>query len=190
MVTASQLRAGMAIRYDGQAYRVVANDYHPGQGKMGGTAHVRLKNLSTGTFWETSFRSELRLEELPVERQTLSLLYADGDQTWFMDPETFEQRAIPNAVLGEMARFLNPDMPLPVEFVEDRPVSVLFPEILEVRIADTAPPSNQQADSTWKTATLENGVSVMVPQFIRPGDVIRLELAQMRYMDRVKAAGR
>ncbi len=190
MVNASQLRAGMAIRYEGQAWRVLACDYHPGQGKMGGTAHVRLQNLSTGTFWETSFRSELRIEELPVERRALSFLYADTDQSWFLDPDTYEQTALPNATLGERARFLQSEMLLPVEFVEDRPVNVLFPEILEVRIAETAPPAHQQVDSTWKPATLENGASVMVPQFIKPGDVIRLDVAAMRYMDRVRSAGR
>lgn len=190
MVTASQLRAGMAIRYEGQAFRVVASDYHPGQGKMGGTAHVRLKNLSTGTLWETSFRADLRLEELPVERQTLSFLYADGDHNWFMNPETYEQTGIPNEMLGDQARFLQPEMLLPVEFVEGRPVHVAFPEILEVRIADTAPAAHQQVDSTWKPATLENGVTVMVPQFIKTGDVIRLDMAGLRYMDRVKTAGR
>lgn len=190
MVTASQLRAGMAIRYEGQTYGVVASDYHPGQGKMGGAAHVRLKNLSTGTFRETSLRAELRLEEVPIERQTLSFLYVDGDQSWFMDPESFEQTAISNALLGERAVFLRPEVPLPVEFVDGRPVNVAFPDILEVRIADTAPPAHQQVDSTWKPAVLENGVSVMVPQFIKNGDVIRLEMAALRYMDRVKGAGR
>jgi len=69
-------------------------------------------------------------------------------------------------------------------------VNVLFPDILEVRIAETAPPVHQQADSTWKSATLENGAVVMVPQFIKPGDMIRLDVTAMRYMDRVKSAGR
>jgi len=190
MVTAQQLRAGMAIRHEGQTYRVVAADYHPGQGKMGGVNHVRLKNLGTGTFWETSFRAELKLEDVPVERQSLSFLYDDGDQSWFMHPETFEQESIPNAVLGEQARFLQPEMLLPVEYVEGRPVNVLFPDIMEVRIAETAPPVHQQQDNTWKPARLENGVEVMVPQFIKTGDVIRLDVANLRYMDRAKGAGR
>jgi translation elongation factor P/translation initiation factor 5A len=60
MVLASQLRAGMAIAYEGQDYKVVAAEYHPGQGRMGGATHARLRNLDTGTFWEHSFRSELR----------------------------------------------------------------------------------------------------------------------------------
>ena len=76
MITASQLRAGMAIRFEGQLYRVIASQYHPGQGKMGGVTHTRLKNLHTGTFWEHSFRSDLKLDDLPVEKLNLEFLYA------------------------------------------------------------------------------------------------------------------
>ena len=57
---------------------------------------------------------------------------------------------------------------------------------MEVRIADTAPPAHQQADSAWKPGKLENGVEVMLPQFIKTGDMIRLDMANLRYMDRAK----
>ena len=103
MVIASQLRAGMAIRFENQTYKVVACDYHPGQGKMGGTAHTRLKNLATGTFWEHSFRADLRLEELPIEKKTLEFLYADGGQYFFMNPETYDQTEVPGAMVGPQA---------------------------------------------------------------------------------------
>ncbi len=79
---------------------------------------------------------------------------------------------------------------MPVEFVEGQPVSVQMPDMLEVRIEETAPPVHQQADSTWKPARLENGVEIMVPQFIKSGDMIRLDVNALRYMDRVKTAGR
>jgi elongation factor P len=190
MVAASQLRTGMAVRFEGQTYKVVACEYHPGQGKMGGQAHVRLKNLVTGTFWEHSFRAELKLEDLPVEKHSLEFLYSDADQCYFMDPESYEQVAIPAAVVGEQARFLEPQMKLPVEFVEERPISVLFPDMLEVRIADTTPPMHAQQDSAWKPARLDNGVQVMVPQFIKSGDLIRLDVENLKYVDRAKGAGR
>src|ERR1700758_826193 len=74
-----------------------------------------------------------------------------------------------------------------VEFVEGQPVSVLFPDSLEMRIADTAPPMHQQQDNTFKPATLDNGIEVMVPQFVKTGDVIRLDLQTMKYMDQVNA---
>ena len=186
MVASSQLRAGMAIRYQGAPYRVVAAEYHPGQGKMGGTTHARLQNLETGTFWEHGLRADLKLDEIPLDKLTMEFLYADDDQCCFMNPETFEQTEVPRAVIGPQAAFLEAGMKLPVEFMEGRPIRVAFPDMVEMRIADTAPPIHQQADNTLKPAKLENGVSVMVPQFVKTGDVIRVDLETMKYMDRVR----
>lgn len=187
MIIASQIRSGMAIRYEGQLYKVLAADYHPGQGKMGGVNHLRLKNLSTGTTWEHSLRADLKIEDVPVERQTLEFLYSDDETCFFMNPVSYDQIEIPLAVVGEQAKFFDHGMQLPVEFVEGEPLSVVFPDFIEVRIADTAPPLHGQADSAWKPARLDNGVQVMVPPFVKTGDIIRLNLSNMRYMDRTKA---
>ena len=188
MITASQLRAGMAIRFEGGTYKVLIADYHPGQGKMGGTSHARLRNLSTGTLWEHSFRAELKLDDVPVEKQPMDFLYADADACYFMNPESYEQVVVPASILGQQARFLEPGMRLAIEFVEGRPASVLFPDIIEVRIADTTAPVHQQQDSTWKTARLENGAEIMVPQFVKTSDVIRLDVQTLRYVDRARGA--
>ncbi len=108
MVNASQVRAGMAIRFEGQLYKVLAADYHPGQGKMGGVNHVRLKNLSTGTSWEHSLRSDLKIEDVPVDRQTLEFLYSDAGTCVFMNPVSYDQLEVPMALVGEQAKFLDP----------------------------------------------------------------------------------
>lgn len=186
MVAASQLRAGMAIQYQGQNYRVVAAEYHPGQGRMSGQSHVRLQNLDTGTLWEHSLRGELKVEELALEKRSLEFLYADGEQCCFMDPATFEQFEVATATVGPQAHFLDAGMRIPVEFLGARPIRVAFPEMVEIQVADTAPPLHQQADASLKPAKLANGVGVMVPQFVKAGDVIRLDLATMKYMDRVR----
>lgn len=186
MITASQLRAGMAIKHQGQDYKVVSAEYHPGQGKMGGVTHVRLRNLNTGTFWEHSLRSELKLELQPVTKQELEFLYADGDQCFFMNPQTGEQTEIATELVGPQAALLEPGMNVGVESIEGRPVSVLFPAVLEVKVAETAPPMHQQADSAYKPAKLTNGVEIMVPQFVKSGDSIRLDVETMKYMDRAK----
>jgi elongation factor P len=187
MIAASQLRTGMAIRFENQTYKVLAADYQPGQGKMGGVMHARLKNLVTGTTWEHGFRAELKLQEIPVEKRAVGFLYQDADESIFMDPETYEQTPVPNAVLGDQARLLVPDMKVSIEFVDGKPVSITLPDVLELKVADTAPPVHGSADSTWKTAHLENGVQIMVPQFVKTGDMIRLSTAEMKYMDRGKA---
>ena len=190
MVLASHLRAGLAIRHEGQLYKVLAAVYHPGQGKMGGACHCRLRNLGTGTLWEHSFRADLRLEDVPLGKEPMDYLYADADGHCFMNPETFEQVTIPASLVGEQAQLLQAEMRVHVEFVESRPVSVVFPEVLEVRIADTTPPVHAQQDSTWKTAKLETGVQIMVPQFIKTGDMIRLDVANLKYMERAKGANK
>jgi elongation factor P len=187
MVLASQMRAGMVVRFEGQLYKVLNADYHPGQGKMGGVTHARLQNLSTGTQWEHSFRSDLKIEDLQVEKTPMEFLYSDGVNCCFMNPQTFEQVEIPAEAIGPQSALLLPQMQVSVEFVEGKPVSVLFPDFLEVKVEDTAPAAHQQQDSTWKPAKLENGIEVMVPQFIKNGDTIRLDTASLKYMDRVRA---
>jgi elongation factor P len=189
MIVASQLRAGMAVRFEGRPYRVMLADYHPGQGKMGGASHVRLKNLETGTIWEHSFRAELKLEDLTVERRPMDYLYTDADGCCFMDPENFEQVSLPASIVGDAATLLQPEMRLTLEMVDGKPIGVLFPDVIEIKVADTAPPAHQQ-DSTWKPAQLENGLEIMVPQFIKAGDALRLDVQTLKYMDRVKAAGK
>jgi elongation factor P len=190
MVAASQLRAGMAVRFEGQLYKVLYAEYHPGQGKMGGVAHTRFKNLSTGTLWEHSFRADLRFEQAEVVKQPMVFLYSDGGECTFMDPESYEQITLAASLIGPQAALLQPEMRITVEFVEGNPVAVQFPDILEVRVADTAPPAHNQVDSVWKPARLENGAGIQVPQFIKPGDTIRLDVLNMKYMERSKGAAR
>ncbi len=188
MLVASQLRPGMVIRFEGNNFKVVSCENHPGQGKMGGVVHTRLKNLSTGSFWEHSLRSELKIEIVDVEKRSMEFLYADAERSYFMDPENFEQIGIEAAVIGPGGRFLQPGMQVPVEFVEGQAISVLFPDITEVRVAETAPAMHQQQDNTWKRARLENAVELLVPQFIKTGDMIRVEIETLRYVDRAKTA--
>lgn len=190
MIAASEMRAGMAIRYDGQPYKVVTAEYHPGQGKMGGVTHARLRNLETGTSWEHSFRADLKLEDLALEKKAMDYLYSGDGLHYFMEPETCEQVGLREDLLGAQGRFLMPEMRVTVEFLDERPVSAQMPQYLEVTITDTAPPVHAQQDSTWKTARLENGIEMLVPQFIKTGDVVRVDLEALKYMDRVKAGAK
>jgi elongation factor P len=191
MATAAELRAGTAVRVQGVVYRVLAAEYHSGQGKMGGVAHVRLRNLETGTQREWRFRGDEIVEVLAPERQTLQYLYRDGEVCYFMHPETFEQTPIDSAVLGRAAIFLDEQAMVPVEFVEGRPVGILFPDIVEAKVADTAPPAHAQGGSNvWKEARLENGLVLQVPPFIAPGETIRVEVERGTYVERAKSTKR
>ncbi len=188
MITASQLRPGTAIRHQGNVYKIVSCEYHAGQGKMGGVAHARLQNIQTRTFWEHGFRAEEKLEDLALEKQHLDFLYADADDLYFMNPETFEQVSVSRAAVGAAERFLRPEMRVPVEFFEGNPIGVVLPDVVEIRVADTAEPVHSQGDNTWKSARLENDMEVMVPQFIRSGELIRVDVQTGKYVERAREA--
>jgi elongation factor P len=187
MVVASQLRPGMVLKIGEDLFKVVESTFHVGQGKMPGSVHAKVGNVLKGTFKELRFRPEERLEDAQLERQDMEFLYTDADSATFMNPKTFEQVSISLEAIGAAQKYLKPEMTIPVEFHAGQPVSIVFPAVVEVKVQTTAQPIHQQQDNTYKYATLENGLEILVPQFIKPGETIRLEVATGKYVDRVRA---
>jgi elongation factor P len=186
MVSASQLRPGTILKIGEDLFKVIESTFHVGQGKMPGSVHTKLRHVLKGTFKELRFRPEERLEDTQLEKQEMEFLYSDADAATFMNPKTYDQVSIPHEAIGAATSFLQPEMRVPVEFYEGQPVSIVFPEVVEVRIQTTAQPVHQQQDSTYKAATLENGMEILVPQFIKPGETVRVDVATGKYVDRVR----
>jgi elongation factor P len=187
MVVASQLRSGMALKIGGDLFKVIESTFHVGQGKMPGSVHTKVGNVLKGTSKELRFRPEERVEDTQLERQEMEFLYTDADTATFMNPNTFEQVSIPLEAIGAAQKYLKPEMRVPVEFYRGLPVSIVFPAVVESKVETTAQPVHQQQDNTYKYATLENGLEVLVPQFIKPGETVRIEVATGKYVDRVRA---
>ncbi|MGO8792983.1 MAG: elongation factor P [Terriglobia bacterium] len=187
MVIASQLRPGTVLKIGQDIFKVFESTYHLGQGKMPGSVHARAHHVLNGTLKEFRFRPEERLEDTQLQKKDMEFLYSDADSATFMNPDTFDQVSIPQEAIGAATKFLQADMKVPVEFYEGQPVNIVFPAIVEAKIASTAQPVHQQQDNTLKPATLENGLQIMVPQFIKPGETVRVEVATGKYVDRVRA---
>jgi elongation factor P len=187
MLIAAELEQGMVIRIEGQVYRVLETESKAGAAKLGGVVKTKLSNVRSGHIWEPHFRPQERLEEVQLERRTLEFVFTAGDTCTFMSPQTFEQVEVPRGVLGPAERFLQAGMQLPVEFLEGEPLRVAFPEVAEVRVAETAAPVHAQQETTWKEAKLENGLNVQVPMFIGPGEVVRVEVKTGHYIERARA---
>lgn len=187
MLTAAELKEGFVVRIEGQIYRVLEAESKAGAAKLGGVVKTKLSNVRSGHVWEPHFRPQERLEEVQLERRMLEYVFSAGDTCTFMSPETFEQVEIAKSVLGAAEKFLQPGMQLPVEFFEGEPLTVALPEVVEVRVADTAPPAHAQQETAWKEARLENGLSVQVPMFVAPGEVVRVEVKTGHYIERVRA---
>ncbi len=187
MVIASELKEGAAIRIDQHIYRVLEVESKAGAAKLGGVVKTKLSDVRSGRMWEPHFRPQERLDDLELDRHMMEFLFSDEDNCTFMKPDTYEQIAIPRAILGPAAEFLKAGMELPVEFFAEEPISVVFPAVAEASVQRTAPPSHSQQDSAWKQATLENGLSIQVPLFIAPGEVVRVEVKTGRYVERAHA---
>ncbi len=186
MVTASQLRPGTVLKIGEDLFKVVESAYHVGQGKMPGSVHTSVRHVRKGNVKELRFRPEDRLDDVTLERQEMEFLYSDADSATFMHPKTFDQVSVPLEFLAGAEKFLKPEMNIPVDFYEGEPVSIIFPPIVEIKVDSTAEPVHQQADDTYKTAVLENGLEIMVPQFIKTGDLVRVEVATRKFVDRVR----
>lgn len=186
MVIASELRPGMVIRSEGQVYKVLDVEAKAGAAKMGGVVKASLSNLHSARMLELHFRPQERLEDLELERHNMEFLYSGEGGVTFMNPVTFEQVEIAREMIGAAEKFLTPEMELPVEFFEGKPVSVVLPQIVEARVDATAPPIHAQQDGAFKEATLDNGVQIRVPLFIAPGETVRVEVKTARYVDRVR----
>jgi len=185
MTKASDLRNGMCIRLNGELYKVVLAEMKVGTAKLPSSVHLRLRNLQTGTQTEQRLHPEAKVEDILVETVNLSYSYRDGDTLYFMHPETFEQVTIPRQMVGPYEKFVADGSQLRVEFFGEQPIDAVIPPTVEVIVASTGPSLHGDVDSAPKPATLENGMEVHVPQFIKTGDRIRIDTATGRYLERL-----
>jgi len=185
-VRASDLKAGVVLQFDKNLYKVLSAEYHTGGGKMGSLVHVKLKDLKSGFFLDRKFKPEERMDIADLDRKVMEYLYKDADGYYLMDPESYEQIQLEKHHLAPFDPFLQPNMKLNVEFLGDEPIHVVFPEWVELQVTSTPPPLGSLQDEVSKPATLSNGMQIQVPQFIKVGDLVKVNVASRKYMERVR----
>lgn len=185
MAQASTLRTGYVVQMKGEFYKVLESDVHQGGGRMGMMVHTKLRNVITGSITEPRFEPKAEVEVLEVERIKMQFLYPEGDHFVFMNPESYDQVPISKTVIGSAASFIKEEDVVEVEFHEGKPLAIHFPPIVELTVMSTGAGIRGQSDSTYKDATLENGLDVLVPQFIKEGDRVRVEVETGKYLDRI-----
>jgi len=187
MIPATQLRVGMTILFNNEPYRVVSVQ-HITPGNWRGMVQTKLKHLKTGSSVENRFRSEDKLEKAHLEQHEMEYLYNDGTDYHFMNSETYEQVALSADVLGDNTYYLIPNIKFMIEYYNGVPVGVDPPKVVELKVVDTAPfMKGATAASSAKPATLETGLVVNVPAFIGAGEVVRVDTAEGKYLERAKA---
>jgi len=186
MIQATQLRSGMAILHEGNLCRVLSVQ-HITPGNWRGMVQTKLRNLKSGNSFEYRFRSEDRVEKADLEEHEMEFLYAAGDDFHFMNTDTYDQVAISRADLGQAVNYLVPNTKVMVEFYEHRPVGVELPITVDLKVVETQPGmKGATASNSGKPAVLETGLQVSVPQFIDVGEIVRIDTAEGKYLERAK----
>lgn len=183
-INGNEIRPGNTIMHQDTLWRAVKVDaVKPGKGPA--YAQVELKNLIDGRKLNERFRSSETVEKVRLEQKDHTYLYAEGDMLTFMDSETYEQIQIPEDLIGDQKAFLQDGMAVSVEMHEGRPIGVALPEQVTLMITETEPTvKGQTASSSYKPATLENGLRVMVPPHISNETAIVVNTETIEYVRR------
>lgn len=185
MVHASDAKAGMVLQIDEKIFKILEVNRHAGSGQMQGFVGLKLKDVRFGHVTEKHFKHGDKLTEIDLTKRQMDYLYADTESSYFMDPVTFEQVAIPLATLGTQRQYLTEGMKVTVELLGEEPLSVDFPKVVELEVTLTGPGIRGAQDNTMKPATLSNGIEILVPQFIETGEWVRVDTEKNKYIDRV-----
>ncbi len=185
MIDVNELRKGVIFELDGTLFRVLDFTHHkPGRGNA--IIRIKARNVRTGSNIERTFNSGERVQDIRLDYQNLQYLYQDGDLYYFMDPETYEQPAIPASLIGDYAGFLKEGMEVKLTFYQNEPLDIELPTSVDLKVvqADVAV-RGDTATGVTKKVVVETGASVDVPSFVKEGDTIRVDTRTGDYVTRV-----
>jgi len=183
---ASQIQKGQTVKVDNKLYIIV--DYqHVKLGKGGAVYQTKLKSLTDNSIQNIRLRAEENIEEAYLDKRIYEYLYSSGSEHVIMDTATYEQVTLDDDAFGDGTKFLKPNTQLQVSMYEGKPIVVTLPNTVDLKVTET-PPEIKGATATnqSKPATLETGLIVQVPPFIKIGDVIRVDTRTGQYLTRVK----
>jgi elongation factor P len=184
MATANDLRRGMAINYNGDIC-VVLDTQHRTPGNLRAFVQATLRSIRTGKSSDVRFSSTEKLEAVPMITKKMEFSYKDGDDFVFTDPENYETVTIAPELVGDGKNFLVENATVTMVFVEDKAVSIELPPSVVLTVAD-APEGirGDSANNVQKAITMETGITVQAPLFIKTGEKIKIDTRTGKYMER------
>jgi len=184
MASPTDVRKGKVLNYQGNPH-LVLDVQHRTQGRQAGFMQVTMRNLSSGASTNTKIRTTDSVEILHTDMVKLEFSYIDGDGYHFMDPETFEDVILDEGLVEDAKDFLVETQVYSILHVDDKPISIDLPTTIEMKVTESAEGvKGDTASNVQKPATLETGLSVQVPLFIKEGETIKVNTADRSYAGR------
>jgi len=186
-IIASEMRRGMAIMFQGEPCRVLDFHHHT-PGNLRALVQAKLRKLRSGIQFEHRFRATDTVDVADLETHELDFMYRSGSTYHFMNAENYDQLEVEEEDLGANAKWMSEGMRVVAEFFEGRPIGITLPSAVTFEVVETAPVMKTATKtSSNKSAKLNNGITVMVPEFIQTGERIRVNPETGAYVDRAKS---
>ena len=184
-IYASEIRVGMLIEYKDNLWQVLKTQ-HVKPGKGGAFAQVEMKSVNKSTKLNERFRSSESVEKASLDEIKFNYLYSDETDYYFMDPKSYEQINIKRDIVGEKGKMLTENLEVSICFYDEKPLTVELPNQVTCTIETTdVALKGQTVSSSYKPATLDNGINIQVPPFIDSGDKIIVDTRSMEYVKKI-----
>lgn len=181
------VRKNVKLMIEGKPFNVDDVDFmKPGKGRA--IYRLKLRNLRDGTTLDRTFHSSETVQEISIGTEEEQYLYKEGDNYFFMNTETFEQRSIPQSVIGDKAAFMKEGIIVSMTLMADEPIEVTLPTFVELLVTGSEMATKTATISPQnKGARVETGATISVPIFIKEGDILKIDTRTGAYVERVNA---
>ena len=184
-INAGEIRVGMLLEYKNDLWQVLKTQ-HVKPGKGGAFAQVEMKSLNKNTKLNERFRSSETVEKASLDEMNFNYLYDDENNYFFINPKTFDQIEIKKETVGDKGKLLTENLEVSVSFYNENPISIELPNQVQCKIEVTdAALKGQTVSSSYKPATLDNGLNIQVPPFIESGDEIIVDTRNLEYVKKI-----
>ena len=182
---ASEIRVGMLIEYKGDLWQVLKTQ-HVKPGKGGAFAQIEMKSVNKNTKLNERFRSSESVEKASLDETKFNYLYEDESDYHFINPKSYEQINIKKEIIGEKGKLLTENLEVSISFYNEKPLTVDLPNQVTCTIKTTdVALKGQTVSSSYKPATLDNGINIQVPPFIENEDKIIIDTRTMEYIKKI-----
>jgi len=184
-INASEIRVGMLLEYKEDLWQVLKTQ-HVKPGKGGAFAQVEMKSLNKNTKLNERFRSSETVEKAALDENDFNYSYDDDENYFFIDPKSFEQIEVKKEIVGEKGKLLTENLEVKISFYNEKPISIELPNQVQCKIETTdAALKGQTVSSSYKPATLDNGLNIQVPPFIESGDDVIIDTRNLEYVKKI-----
>jgi len=184
-ISTNQFKNGNHIDVDGTVFKILEFQ-HVKPGKGGAFVRTKLRRASDGAVIDRTFRAGEKFRAVRTEVRRMQYLYKDGSDAHFMDSESYEQLAVPEAALGGALNWMRESDELDLLYIDGQPADVQLPSAIDLSVTETEPGvrGDTASGGGTKPAVLQTGARIQVPLFVDIGDVVRVDTRTGEYVSR------